>query len=101
MDTTLIIELIIAVFIVWLFIKFIISPVLKIIIGIVIFLFLFYLLQKFFGLSIDKLLAPLGISLNLDSWILKFSWILAPIDGYINKVKDFIIFAWEKVPKPN
>ncbi len=100
MDTTLLIEIVVAIFIVWLFVKFIVNPVLKIVVGIIIFLFLIYILQRFFGLSIDKLLAPFGISLNLDSWVSKFNWLFSPLDGYINKIKDFIIFAWAKIPKP-
>lgn len=101
MDTTLFIEIVFAVLIVWLFIKFIVNPVLKIIFGIIIFLFLAYLLQRLFGFSIDKLLEPFGVSLGIDSWISKIEWIFSPLNSFVEKIKSFINYIWANVPKSN
>lgn len=59
------IEIIIAVAIIFLFIKFIVSPVLKLILGIVVFAVLIYLLQKFFNLNLGQIFAPLLKILNI------------------------------------
>jgi len=100
MDTTLLIEIIIAVVIVWLFIKFIASPAIKLILGIIIFLFLLYLLQRLFGLDIDRIFASIGIHTNLDNWATKLGSILAPLNPYIDRVKSFFNYIWANVPKP-
>ena len=92
MDLTTLIEIIIAAFIIYLFIKFIVSPVVKIILGIIIFIVLVYLLQRFFGLEPDKILAPFGIS--LDKWGLNLNWIQGTVNHYIQqiKIKNFLNF---------
>lgn len=94
MDTTLLIEIIVAAFVIFLFIKFVVSPVIKVILGVIIFLFLIYLLQRFFGIGLDKILAPFGISLNLDRWSSAINWIFSPLDGYIQQLKNLANFVW-------
>jgi hypothetical protein len=86
MDTKLIIEIVIAVVAIYLFVRFIVSPVIRIVLGVVIFLFLIYILQKFFGFNIDNALAPFGISLNLNKWITGLNWVFSPLDYYMNKI---------------
>ncbi len=99
MDTTSLIEIIIAVLVVFAFIKFIVSPVIKFVLGILIFLFLLYLLQRFFGIGLDKLLAPFGVSLDPNSWGLNFDWVPAPINYYMEQVKSFANYIWENYVK--
>jgi hypothetical protein len=59
MDFTTFIEIIIAVAVIFLFIKFIVSPMLKLVLGIIAFAVLVYLLQKFFNLNLGQIFAPL------------------------------------------
>jgi len=99
MDTTSIIELIVAIFVVLIFIKFIVSPFIKIILGIIIFLFLLYLLQRLFGFNIDSALAPFGIHSNLNQWVIKSNWIFGPVNYYIDQVKIFANSIWNNFPK--
>ena len=99
MDITTLIEIIIAVLVVYLFIKFIVSPVVKVIVGIIIFVFLLYLLQRFFGIGLDKILAPFGISLNPSAWWLGFDWIPGPVNYYMERAGNFIDFIWQNYIK--
>lgn len=98
-DITSIIELVIAIAIVYFLIRFIIGPVAKAIVGIVIFLILIYLLQRFLGFNIDNALATFGISLNLNRWISSFDWILSPANYYIDQIKNVLQFATQGLPK--
>jgi len=95
MDITSFITIIIAVAIIYLLIKFIVSPAVKVISGIIIFLIIISLLQRFFGFNFSQILAPFGISLNLNNWGLNLNWILGPANYYIDQVKNFLNFIWE------
>lgn len=99
MDTTSIVEIVIAIVVIYLFIKFIVSPVIKVILGVIIFFFLIYLLQRFFGFSADQILAPFGISFNSGKWALSFNWLLGPANYYISQIEAFAAHAWQNVPK--
>ena len=99
MDIVTFVEIAVAVLVVYFLIKFIVSPILKIVVGIISILVIVFLLQRFFGFNIDNVLAPLGINLNLNSWISKFNWIFAPFNGYIDQAKGFISFISSNIPK--
>jgi len=99
MDTTLLIEIIAVIVVVYFLIKFIVSPVIKIVIGIIAILLLIFLLQRFFGFDIDKVLSTFGISLNINKWSQSFNWILNPANYYIDQIKNFLLSIWENVPK--
>jgi hypothetical protein len=99
MDITSLIEIVIAVVVVYFFLRFIISPVLKAVVGVIFFIVLIYLLQRFFGFNIDKVLSPFGINLNLNKLGLNLNWILGPADYYINQVKNFLNYIWGNFPK--
>jgi hypothetical protein len=88
MDITSLILIVVIVVAIYLFIKFVVSPVVKIILGIIIFLILIYLLQRFFGFNLDQILTPFGISLNLSKW--NFNWILESAKYYTNQAKIFL-----------
>jgi len=99
MDLTSLIEIVVAIGVIYFLIKFILSPVIRIILGIIIFLVVIYLLQKFLGFNFDKILAPFGVSLNLNKWGLNLNWIISPVNYYINQIKNFLTFIWGNVPK--
>lgn len=89
MDFSSLIEIIIAIVVVYFFIRFVVNPILKVVVGIIIFIVLIYLLQKYLGFNLDKVLAQFGIS----------NWIISPINYYINQAESFFGFIWKNVPK--
>lgn len=92
MDTTSLIEIVVAIIVAYFLIKFIISPIIKIIVGIIILFVLIYLLQKFFGVNLNQILTPFGISFDINnesSWI---SWILNPFKYFIDQAKILLNF---------
>ncbi len=99
MDFTSIIEIVVVVAIAYFLIRFIVSPVIRLVFGIIIFLIVVTLLQRFFGFDIDQILSQFGIHLNLNKWILSFNWILGPADRYIDQIKNFLNFIWSRVLK--
>jgi hypothetical protein len=90
MDFASIIGIIIAVVVIYLFIKFIVSPVLRVAFGVIIFLILIYILQRFFGFNLNQVFGPFGI--NLD-------WILNPTDYFVNQAQNFLNNIWQNIPK--
>lgn len=90
MDTTSLIEIIVVIVIAFFIIKFILSPVIKIIFGVLIILIVLHLLQQFLGFDIDIFLSKFGVNLNLNSWLLNFNWLFGPLDNLINQIKNSI-----------
>ncbi|MCX6718528.1 MAG: hypothetical protein NTY81_02935 [Candidatus Staskawiczbacteria bacterium] len=99
MDSTSLIAIIIAIIVIYLFIKFVVSPVLRIIFGVIIFLILIYLLQRFFGLNLDEIFAHFGISLNSSKWGPSLNWLLSPVNYCTDQIISFFNFIWKNVPK--
>jgi len=92
MDTKALIELILVIGSVILFIKFMVSPIIKAILGIISFIVIVYLLQKFLGFDIGEMLSPLGISLDFNNWSQNISWILKPAEYCLNQIKNLLNF---------
>ena len=99
MDFIAIIEIIVAIVVLYFLIRFVVSPIIKAVIGVVIFILFVYLLQRFFGFDLGKVLAPFGISLDTGKWGSTFNWLLGPINYYVDQIKHFIHFLWGNVPK--
>jgi len=99
MDLTSLIQIAIVVVVVYFLLKFVVSPIIKIIVGIISVIILIYILQRFFGFDIDKVLAPFGVSLNSGKWGFSFDWILGPLNYYIDKIKEFVVFIFGNLPK--
>jgi len=98
MDLTSLIAIIIAIVAIYFFVKLVVSPIIKAILGVVIFLVLIYILQRL-GFNLDSILAPFGISLNLNRWAPNLSWLFGPANYYIDQAKNFASFLWSNVPK--
>lgn len=98
MDFTQLITIIVAVAIIYLIIKFIVSPIIKVIAGVIIFLLFAYILHRF-GFDFNKILSPLGISLDVNGWINSISWIFAPVNYFIDQAKNFLLSIWENINK--
>jgi len=100
MELSLIITIIIAIIIIYLFIKFIALPILRLVLGIIVFLLLIYIVQRLFGFQINQLLAPFGISFNLNGWELNLNyWLLEPINRFIDQIKSFFRYLMENLSK--
>ncbi len=100
MDTTALIGIIVTIIVAYFIIRFIVSPLIKIIIGVVAILLLVYLLQKFLGFNINNILSSFGISSpNSNSWSEWIDNLFSPISGYLDQVKNFFSFLWENVNK--
>jgi len=99
MDITSLIEIVIAIVVVYFFIKLIVSPVIKAVIGVLTFLVAIYLLQHFLGFDLTKLLGPWGKYLNVNKLGLNLNWIFGPAYYYIDKIKSFLTFIWGNYPK--
>jgi hypothetical protein len=98
MDIASLIAIIIAIVAIYFFIKLVVSPIIKAILGVVIFLVLIYILQRL-GFNLDNILAPFGISLNLNRWAPNLSWLFGPANYYIDQLKTFLNYIWGNFPK--
>lgn len=99
MDLTSVIEIIIAVVVVYFFIKLIAVPIVRIILGVITFLILIYLLQRFLGFNFGQILAPFGISFNSSKWGLNLNWVSGSINFFINKLESFFSYLLGNLPK--
>lgn len=100
MDIISIIAIVIAIVVAYLFIKLIVNPILRIVLDIIVFLVGIYLLQRYLGFDINKILAPFGVSINSQKWNFNISWIFAPVNYCINLVNNFLKHIWSNTPKP-
>ncbi len=94
MDNQSLIAIIIGAVVLFFFVKFILSPIIRAVLGVLIFLIAIYLLQRFYNFNP---LSPFGVSLDTKSW--NIDWIFAPIGFYIDRIKSFIAFIWGNFPK--
>jgi len=99
MDLTSLIEIVIAIIVIYFFIKFIVNPIARLILGIISFLILIYILQKYFGFNLNNILSPFGISLNTNKWGVDLNWISWPINYCIGLIKSSLNFLWQNIPK--
>ena len=100
MDVTTLVEIVIAIVVLYFLIRFVVSPIVKAVVGVVIFIVLIYLLQRFFGFNLDQVLAPFGISFNSSKWSgLNLNWILGPANYYVDQIKNFMSYIWGNFPK--
>jgi hypothetical protein len=83
MDTASIISIIVAVIIIYLFTRFVLSPLIRFLFGVLVILILVYLLQRF-GFNFNKILTPFGISLDVG-------WILNPLKVWGDQIVNFLI----------
>ena len=99
MDIISLIGIIVAIALIYFVIRYIVSPIIKAIVSIIIFLILIYLSQRFFGFDLNHILAPFGISLDMDSLKENFDWVLKPINYFADQIKNFWNYIWKNVPK--
>ena len=99
MDLQSIIVIVVAIVIVYFFVKLVVSPLVKVVLGIITFLIALYVLQHFFNLNLNNALGPLSSYLNLNKWGVNLNWILAQVFSYINSILSFLHILGNNVPK--
>jgi len=80
---------------IWLFIKLVVSPLLKAVIGIVIFVAAIYVLQRYFNFNLDKVFRPFALYFNSSKW----GWLSSPIDYGIKWTESFLNPFWQNFTK--
>jgi hypothetical protein len=101
MDIISIIGIIVAILVLYVFLRFIVSPIIKAVIGVLIFFVFIYLLQRLFGFNLNQILAPFGISFDISHWGLNLNWIMTPINYFVDQFKNLLNIIWANVPKFN
>ena len=85
MDLASIITIVVGAIIIYFVIKFVVSPLIKAIAGIIALLLLIYIIQYFFGFNLDRFFGPLATYLDITKWGINLSWLLNPLNYYLNK----------------
>lgn len=89
MDLILIIDIFVSIVLIYIFVRFLINPVLKIVFGVIIMAGLIYALNRF-GFNFYEALGPLGKYIDLSRLDATINWILKNAGQYIDKIKSFI-----------
>jgi len=97
MDLNTLIVIVVIVIAVYIFIKLIVSPLLKAAVGIVILLLAIYILQKFFNFDLRNVFGPFAVYLDITKWGVNLNWLLDPINSNINKLLPFVHIIWQKL----
>lgn len=98
-DVNSIIILVVVIAVIYFLVKFIISPLLKIITGIFIFLVASYVLQKYFNYNFNQILGPLSPYIDLNKWIGVLNSIFDVVFSNINKLISVLKIMFDGVPK--
>jgi len=87
MDVASITAIIIALAVIYFFVKIVVSPVVKAILGVIIFLIALYLLQHYFGFNLNKILSPLGI--YPEKWGINLNWLTSPVTNAMATINNY------------
>jgi len=79
MDFAPIITIVVSLVVVFFFIKLVVSPLVKVIIGIAVFLIMIYLLQHFLNFDVSNSFGPFGKYLDLKNWNINFQEVINQI----------------------
>ena len=99
MDINTLILIIVIVVAIYIFIKLIVSPLIKAALGIVIILLAIYILQKYFNFNLHNVFGQYTVYLDMTKWGINMNWLLNPLNYYINKSLPFIHSLFSKLPK--
>ena len=97
-DLNTLIVIAVVVVAIYIFIKLIVSPVIKAAVAIVILLLAIYILQKFFNFNLQHIFGQYAIYFDITKWGVNLNWLLKPIVENINKLLPFIHAVWPAVP---
>ena len=99
MDINTLVLIVVTAIILYIFIKLIVSPLLKIAFGVVIFIAFLYILQKFFNFNLNKALGPFSVYVDTNKWATEFDWLITPVNNYTNQVILFLQSFFQNIPK--
>ena len=71
---------------VFLLVKFVISPLVKLIVGIVLLVAILLILRNLFEVSFNQYLGPWAVYANVDLWLSQLQWLFDLIAKYWNQV---------------
>lgn len=98
MDTASILVFVVVIIIVYLILKFIVSPLIRILFSFIVVLIIIYILSHFFGFNAEASFGPYGKYLDIKNW--PYANILTDfIDKYINQAITFFKYLVGKLPK--
>ncbi len=89
MDFAWLITIIISAIVIYFFVKLIVSPLIKVVVGIVVFLIIIYVLQHFFNFDLTGAFGPFGKYLDIGNWGINFNVAINQIENYIEKIFSF------------
>ena len=81
MDLNTIIAIVVAVAVIYLFVRFIVSPLIKAVLGVILFLVAIYILQRYFNFNLNNVLGPFASY---------FGWIAGPVNYCTNLAASFL-----------
>ena len=84
MDINQIISLVVIIVAVFLLVKFIVGPAVKLIGGIIIFLIILYISQQYFHLNLNQIFGPLSPYLHTGLWTAPINWLVSTVNWVIN-----------------
>ncbi len=90
MDITSILAIAVALAVVYFFIKLVVSPLFKAIIGVAVFLIIIYVLQRYFNFNFDSILGPFSKYLDIKNWDVNLNQIIFQIEIYIKRLLSFL-----------
>jgi len=99
MDTTQLITIVIIVAVVYLLIKFIVSPLLRLISGIILFIAVIYILQTFFKFDFSNILGGWLDIKNIGTKLPWLGWFIDYIGSWINQAILFFKLLLSNTPK--
>ena len=99
MDISSLIAIVVVIVVIYYLIKFIVSPLLKAIAGIVFLLVAVYVLQHYLNFNLSNILGPFAKYLDVSTWGPGFSWILSPLNYYLDQAQTFILNLLNNLPK--
>lgn len=99
MEIGSILTLIVIVVAVYFFIKLVISPLLKAIIGVFAFLVILYLIQRIFNFDLNRIFGDYSAFIDITKWGINLNWLLDPLNKVINEFLAFFKMGVKNIPK--
>lgn len=90
MDTSSVLTILAIIAIIYFFVKFIVSPIIKALVGVIVFLIILYILKNYFNFDLNKVFGPYTIFFDITKWGINLSLVLDPINNLVNIIINFI-----------
>lgn len=98
MDLASIILFIFIAVVIYFIFKFLVSPLIRVVISVIIILLLIYIASKFFAFDVNTAFGPYGHFLNIKNW--PYSSLVTPyIDSTVQQIINFYNYLVSNLPK--